>query len=252
MLLLAALLLTPGQTLTVAHRGLFRHAPENTLAAFAACLDLRLGIELDVRRTKDGALVCLHDATLDRTTDGKGPLAERTLAEVQRLDAGRWFHPDFAGERVPTLDAALALVAARGHASTRVMFDLKIDDGKVEAEAVALAKKHGVLSRVVFIGTTISSPAVRKRLLAADAKAAVAVLAHERDDLPAALAERGAWAYIRFVPTAAEVKRIHDAGKKVFLVGPTVAGHEPKNWRVAKDAGVDAILTDYALECRAK
>jgi glycerophosphoryl diester phosphodiesterase len=150
----------PAQTLVVAHRGLFRHAPENTLAAFSACLDLRLGMELDVRRTKDGVLVCLHDATLDRTTDGKGPVAEFTLAELQRLDAGRWFHADFAGERIPTLDAVFALIAARGHDTTRVMLDLKIDDAKVEADTVTLAKKHGVLSRCVFIGTTITSPTV--------------------------------------------------------------------------------------------
>src|SRR3954449_5767231 len=102
------LALVPGQTLTVAPRGLFRHAPEHTMPAFAACLELRLGIELDVRRTKDGTLVCLHDATLDRTTDAKGRLAERTLEDVRKFDAGRWFHADFAGERVPTLDAVFA------------------------------------------------------------------------------------------------------------------------------------------------
>src|SRR2546426_3765520 len=58
--------------LLVAHRGLLKHAPENTLASFAACLELRLGFELDIRRTKDGHLVCLHDDDVRRTTNGTG------------------------------------------------------------------------------------------------------------------------------------------------------------------------------------
>src|SRR5262245_19242383 len=94
----------------VGHRGLILDAPENTLAGFAACLELRLGFELDVRRTRDGHLVCLHDPTLDRTTDGTGPVAGRTLAELEQLDAGKRFHPAFAGQRVPTLDAVLGLL----------------------------------------------------------------------------------------------------------------------------------------------
>src|SRR5262245_34033457 len=79
--------------LVVAHRGLLLHAPENTLANFRACMSLRIGFEFDVRRTKDLHLVCLHDDTLDRTTTGRGKLADHTLAEVRKLDAGAWFGP---------------------------------------------------------------------------------------------------------------------------------------------------------------
>ena len=102
----------------VAHRGLLRHAPENTLANFDACLDLRLDIELDVRRTRDGQLVVIHDDTADRTTTGKGKVAALSLRELQALDAGAWFDPAFAGERVPTLDAVFAerFVPAAGRA----------------------------------------------------------------------------------------------------------------------------------------
>ena len=74
------------------HRGARLVAPENTLAAFRAALaDGADGIELDVRQTADGALVCFHDSSLGRTTDGRGPLRERTLAELLALDAGSWF-----------------------------------------------------------------------------------------------------------------------------------------------------------------
>src|SRR5687768_4045155 len=98
----------------VGHRGLIFDAPENTLAGFAACLELRIGFEVDVRRSKDGPLVCVHDATVDRTTGGKGKVAELTLAELKKLDAGSWLHPSFAGERVPALGEVLALVKGRG------------------------------------------------------------------------------------------------------------------------------------------
>src|SRR5690242_15524939 len=78
----------PERAMIVAHRGLLRHAPENTLANFRACLELRLGFEFDVQRTEDGHLVCIHDETVDRTTDGTGTVAGMTLEQLRRLDAG--------------------------------------------------------------------------------------------------------------------------------------------------------------------
>jgi glycerophosphoryl diester phosphodiesterase len=71
-----------------AHRGARRVAPENTLPAFAAALDMGAdGIELDVHRTSDGQLVVIHDFTVDKTTDGQGEVAKMTYAEIARLDA---------------------------------------------------------------------------------------------------------------------------------------------------------------------
>src|SRR5262249_15124436 len=104
----------------VGHRGLLRHAPENTLASFESCLALRLGFELDVRRSKDGTLVVLHDDDASRTTDGKGKVDKLELADLKRLDAGRWFGESFAGQRVPTLDEVLTLLKDRGHKDTLV------------------------------------------------------------------------------------------------------------------------------------
>src|SRR5438093_1108721 len=72
----------------IGHRGLMFDAPENTLAGFAACLEQRVGFELDIRRSKDGHLVIMHDATVNRTTNGTGPVADLTLAELKKLDAG--------------------------------------------------------------------------------------------------------------------------------------------------------------------
>ncbi|KOT63156.1 MULTISPECIES: glycerophosphodiester phosphodiesterase family protein [Streptomyces] len=98
---------------TVAHRGASAYAPENTLAAVDAAADLGFAwVENDVQRTKDGELVILHDTSLARTTNveqvfpGRAPwnVADFTLAEIEKLDAGSWFGPKFTGERVPTLE----------------------------------------------------------------------------------------------------------------------------------------------------
>jgi glycerophosphoryl diester phosphodiesterase len=230
---------------------LIRHAPENSLAGFAACIDLRLGFELDVRRTSDGHLVCLHDDDVQRTTDGKGKVAELTLAQLRQLDAGAWFNPAFAGQRVPTLEAVFALLKERRAGAVLVALDLKIDDETVEADVVRLANKYGVLGQVVCIGRAISESVVRKKLRAADPKTPVAVLAPKAEDLPTALEDsHGDWVYVRFVPSAEQVTKIHRAGRRVFLSGSLVSGREPENWRRAREAGVDAVLTDFPLDCR--
>jgi glycerophosphoryl diester phosphodiesterase len=234
----------------IGHRGLMRHAPENTLAGFAACIHLRLGFELDIRRSKDGVLVCMHDDDIKRTTDGTGKVADFTLAELRKLDAGRWFNADFQNERVPTLEEVFILLKMLG-ANVLVALDIKIEDEMLEGDIVRLAKKHEVLGQVICIGIAISDPKMRARLRAADGKTPVAVLANKREDFEKALAAKdGDWIYVRFVPTEEEVKKIHNQKKRVILVGPLVAGNEPLNWSKARDAGVDAILTDYPLECQ--
>src|SRR5690606_40107102 len=101
--------------LRVAHRGARAEGPENTLAAIRLALEKGAdGFELDVHRTRDGHLVVCHDETVDRTTDGTGAIGAMTLAELKRLDAGRWFDERFAGERIPTLDEVWALAEEAG------------------------------------------------------------------------------------------------------------------------------------------
>jgi glycerophosphoryl diester phosphodiesterase len=94
-----------------AHRGASTTHPENTLAAFREAI--RLGvhqIEFDIRMTKDGHIVLMHDATVDRTTNGKGPVTELTLEQIRSLDAGIRKGPKFAGERVPTFQETLQMM----------------------------------------------------------------------------------------------------------------------------------------------
>ena len=91
--------------LIIAHRGDLSTAPENTLPAFQRAWDAGAdGVELDVRVTRDGKLVVFHDRTLERTSNGRGPVSNFTLTEIRSLDVGSWFGPAFKGETAPTLD----------------------------------------------------------------------------------------------------------------------------------------------------
>lgn len=237
------------EPLIVAHRGLLRHAPENTLSNFRACLELRIGFEFDVQRTKDGHLVCVHDDTLDRTTNGKGLVSELTLDAIQRLDAGSWFDPKFAGEKVPTVEEVLKLVAEYRPHSILIAVDLKAEN--VEEDVVRLAEKHKVLDRLLFIGRTISEPSVRKQIAATSQKAHAAAVANDPDEFSKALGAPDAdWVYFRYLPPKEQMAVVHRAGKRAFIAGATISGNLPENWQRASKVGIDGILTDYPLDLR--
>jgi len=92
-----------------AHRGFSAAAPENTIPALEAALAAGAHVaEIDIKLTKDGHLVLMHDTDVERTTDGEGPVSALTLAEIEKLDAGRWFDRKYARTKVPTLDEVLA------------------------------------------------------------------------------------------------------------------------------------------------
>src|SRR5579863_6165855 len=89
----------------IGHRGGRALAPENTLAAFRNAIKLGADyVEVDVRATRDGKLVIMHDSTVDRTTDGKGAVRDLDFATIRALDAGSKFSAQYAGEKVPTFD----------------------------------------------------------------------------------------------------------------------------------------------------
>ena len=104
----------PREILRIAHRGASLQAPENTLAAFETAIRQGIdAIEFDGRLTTEGVPVVVHDDRLERTTDGRGPVAEASLQSIRRLDAGSWFATRFRGERVPTLAEALECASDR-------------------------------------------------------------------------------------------------------------------------------------------
>jgi len=113
-------------TLVIGHRGDCAHYPENTMISFTNAIAKKCALfETDLRLSKDEQVVLIHDEWVNRTTNGKGLVADMTLTELKLLDAGSWFNPEFAGQRIPTLKEALQLITSRPDLS--VVMDLKVE-----------------------------------------------------------------------------------------------------------------------------
>ena len=124
--------------LAVAHRGQRATFPEQTLEAYVEAIRLGAdGIETDVQQTRDGHLAMLHDLTVDRTTDGQGPIAGMDWADVRALDAGSWRGQRFAGARIPSLDETIELVV---HAGLLLCVEIKGTASDAPRTAVAVAR----------------------------------------------------------------------------------------------------------------
>ncbi len=234
----------------IAHRGLLRHAPENTLPAFAACLELGMGFELDIRTTKDGRLVVLHDDNVERTTDGPSrSIRDMTLAEVRQLDAGSWFGDAFAGLRVPTLEETLALVKQRKRGSTVIALNVKHLTSDGEAKLVSLVEQYDLLDQSFAFDQNAE---MSRRLKKRNPKFRIGQNVN-RKSLGPRLQEGFLDVFLlTYAPTREEVEQLHEHHKQVLFnfAGPGDARRSPEVWRRARDARIDGMLTDYPLECR--
>ncbi|WP_373236300.1 glycerophosphodiester phosphodiesterase [Cohaesibacter celericrescens] len=129
----------------VCHRGINKLAPENTLPAAQLVFEQGFDwLELDVHETADGAMVVIHDDTLERTTNGTGAVAEKSLAELQKYDAGSWFSPQFTGTTIPTLAEMIDLANAW---NKRIYIELKQVD---PAKLLAQVEEKGFLDQCFF------------------------------------------------------------------------------------------------------
>lgn len=238
------------QPIPIAHRGLLRHAPENTLPAFAACLELGMGFELDIRTTKDGHLVVLHDDNVKRTTNGQArSVRDMTLAELKKLDAGSWFDEAFAGERIPTLDETLSLVARRKRGRTIIALNVKHVTRDGEAKLVALVEKYKLLNDSFAFD---QNDEVSRRLKKLNLDFLIGQNVN-RQSIDTRLKE-GLLDYFLLTapPTVEEVSRLHSHGKQVLFnyAGSGEARRNSETWKRVAAAGIDGLLTDYPLECR--
>lgn len=144
----------------VGHRGAMGHAPENTMISFDQALGLGADmLEFDVRLTKDGVPVVVHDANLDRTSNRSFNVADLSVADITQLDAGSWFDLRFIGEKIPTLKDLLKWAKAkktRAKGKLAYFVELKVDgdEGRREQLIKAVVKElkaAGVLNRSVII-----------------------------------------------------------------------------------------------------
>ncbi|MFC0329896.1 glycerophosphodiester phosphodiesterase family protein [Paenibacillus sepulcri] len=137
--------------IVAAHRGYKSDYPENTLLAFRKSLELGVDmLEFDLRLSSDKAVMVLHDATVDRTTNGSGKVGGFSLAELKQLDAGSWFDPEFAGLDIPTLAELCELL--RSYPDVLLNVEIKSNHDAMEAVdlTVAILKEYGYLERCVF------------------------------------------------------------------------------------------------------
>ncbi|MFC7371141.1 glycerophosphodiester phosphodiesterase [Fictibacillus iocasae] len=138
-------------TLIFSHRGASREAPENTMSAFKKALEWGAeGIEMDVQLSKDGTPVIIHDEVLKRTTGAKGSVCDYRANELRKLDAGSWFHPDYAGETIPLLEEFLSWCAAT---PLQINIELKnniIPYEGLEQKVLDLVRHYGLSERVTL------------------------------------------------------------------------------------------------------
>ena len=132
------------------HRGASAHAPENTLSSFELALTQgAAGVELDAKLSADGAVVVIHDQTVDRTTDGNGKVNQLNLADLKKLDAGSRFSPNFKGERIPTLEEVFSAIGRRGIINVELTNYASRHDPLPELVA-ALIDKHDLRQHVMI------------------------------------------------------------------------------------------------------
>jgi len=133
--------------LIIAHRGNSSVAPANTMESIKQAIDLGVDlIELDVRKTRDGVLILIHNDTLDETTDGKGPVSAVDYEQIKKLDAGSWKDAKYAGEKIPTLLEVL------GFARGKVGLSLDLKDGSIIPNMLKEIKDTNMVDGVVVCG----------------------------------------------------------------------------------------------------
>jgi glycerophosphoryl diester phosphodiesterase len=227
----------------IAHRGASGTFPENTLAAFRAAIEAGAQMcELDVQLTRDRAVVVIHDDTVDRTTDGHGAVADFTLAELKRLDAGARFKGGaLRGERVPTLDEVFEAVAGR------CGLNVELKEAGFEREVAAIMRKRNAAG-----DSMVSSFDWRalETMRTADPEIRVGVLAEKGAEkmIGAAVRMRAYSVNPRFDMVTRDLcARAHSLGLMVL----TWTVDAPDLMRYLIDAGVDGIMTNYPERMRA-
>lgn len=133
--------------LVVAHRGVWTYAPENSLEAIKRCIDLGVDIvELDVRKTKDGHLVVIHDKTVDRTTNGKGKVEDMTLREIKSLRLRNAIGMRGSRLQVPTLEEVMRLT------KDKILVNIDKTEDVLVREAYEILKKTGTVDQAILKG----------------------------------------------------------------------------------------------------
>jgi glycerophosphoryl diester phosphodiesterase len=227
-----------------AHRGFSGRAPENTLAAFRDAIDAGCdGIELDVHLSLDNKVVVIHDDTLERTTDGRGAVAETLFTDLRRLNAGSWFGPQFAGERIPTLTEVLTL------ARDRIQVNIELKQGKklpytleeLADQTLDECERTGMLDQILF---SSFSPAALDRIRERNPALPVALIVTHPWTTPEEAGQGKRYPTLNCraaTLTEAHIRRAHAAGIRINAW--TV--NAPRKMKQLIAWGIDGIITNH-------
>lgn len=231
--------------MVIAHRGFSGEAPENTLAAFQKAIEVGSDmLELDIHLTKDHEVVVIHDGTLERTTNGQGKVADLMLKELQRLDAGFRFSPQFSGERIPTLREVLEL------AQGRILVNIEIKNpsqgqypiGEIADRALQEVNKAKMLDQVIF---SSFNPLALERIQAMQPRACVALLYQKDWNFLQEVTGGKSWSVLNLRKnflTQGKIANIHQQGMKVNVY--TVDVEEEMEQFIRW--GIDGIITNQS------
>lgn len=226
----------------IAHRGASGYAPENTLPAFKKAIELNVDmIEFDIQLTIDNQVVVIHDKTVDRTTNGKGKVEEKTFESLRKLDAGTWFDSKFIGTRIPTLRETLNTIPS----SIKLNIELKTynpESSIFEQEVAAIATEFDLLNQAIFAAR---HPESINRFKAILPNVKCVLLQKERTEED----------YIQILDKLdlqfAQIRR-HSAKKEFIdqlheheIVVNLFYADDPEEMKQYIEMGVDGILTNY-------
>jgi glycerophosphoryl diester phosphodiesterase len=228
----------------IAHRGFQKNYPENTLVAFQAAMDAGAQmIELDISLSSDRKPVVIHDATLERTTNGHGPVNHYTLNELKELDAGSWFHARFANQRLPELSEVLGLANGRAIVNIEIKshaYEPHHPADTIEKQVVDLVKQKSDRDKVLISSFNIN---ILDHISSIGDSPALALISEKpADDDTLKICERlkaFSWHPDHRILTHQQVQLMHDAGIRVF---PYNVG-TPGEYRQMLAMNVDGVIT---------
>ncbi|MBL8049815.1 MAG: hypothetical protein JNM46_01210 [Anaerolineales bacterium] len=227
----------------LAHRGDLAHAPENTIPSFSQAIQKGAdGVELDAKLTADGHVIVIHDATVDRTTNGKGKVASFGLDEIRKLDAGTWFDSKFSGTQVPLLEEVFETVGKDKLINIELTNYSTPKDG-LTRKVCELIKKHNNQEQIIF-----------SSFFASNLKIAMQILPEVPRGLLAMPGLIGLWArsfgfmfgeYQALHPhisnaSKEQIQRAHRLKRRVHVW----TANTPEEITRLRDWGVDGIFTD--------
>ena len=246
--------------LVISHRGDWRYAPENSLAAIKRCIELGVDIvEIDVRLTKDGHLVAMHDLTVDRTTNGSGKVSDFTLAEIKELRLKNACGARGSRQQVPTLEEIMLL------AKDKIMINLDKTEGKTVREAYEILVKTETVHQAIFKGNDDLKVMLSKYGSLMDSIIYMPKVWYDLSDIPAYVkAYNNALSPMAYEmlfdsvdsPVFAQIKSMNDKDITVLAIAlwdELCAGHTDemalidgpdKAWGWLVENGANAIMTD--------